>query len=161
MITKEAVDADFADVATFLRRELRAWGFDSHTSEVRVRALFMSSRRRFTLLREEGIIVAVGAMHPIETKRGSAYQMVVLVSSFAHPDRVRVLDRLSLFICNLLRSEGIHILISRSPDHPHIASLFNRYGVVTDSGIDGLRWGSTETTIANIFRERPEWRPSP
>jgi len=163
MITNEAVDTDFADVATFLRRELRAWGFDSHTTEVRVRALFLRSRRRFTFLTEEGAITAVGAMNPIETERGSGYEMVILVSIFDHPNRVLVLDRLALFICNLLRSEDIHLLISRSPDHPHIAGLFDRYGFVQEHPTDesNWRWGGTEATIANIFRERPSWRPSP
>lgn len=156
MILREATDADLPTLAPFLQRELTAWGFDAHTTTATVRALFRG-RRRYAYVTEDDAIVAVGTFHPFQTKRGPAYEIPIFVSSIDHPDKLRVMDALALFICNLLRSEGILHLISHRPDHPHIAGLYARYGFTIDKGADGLRWGNTETAIANILTARPEW----
>ncbi len=155
MILREATDADLPDLAPFLQRELTAWGFDAHTTTATVRALF-AHRRRYAYVIEDDAIVAVGVFHPIETERGPAYEIPIFVSSVTHPDKLRVMDALALFICNLLRSEGILHLTSRRPDHPHIASLYARYGFVQEEG-HSFRSVLTETPIANVLRERPEW----
>ena len=159
MILREATAADLPDLAPFLQRELTAWGFNARATVATVRALFMH-RRRYAYVTEDDAIVAVGTFHPVETERGPAYEIPIFVSSIDHPDKLRVLDALALFICNLLRSEGILHLITRRPDHPHSAGLHDRYGFLQEEGTD-IRYVLTETTIANILRARPEWRPSP
>ncbi len=159
VIVREAPDADLPDLARFLQRELTAWGFDAHTTTATVRALF-KARRRYAYVTEDDAIVAVGTFHPIETQLGPTYEIPLFLGSTTHPDRLRIMDALALFICNRLRSEGILHLITFQPDHPHVTGLFTRYGFVQPEGAD---WSSvkTETPVANILRERPEWRPSP
>ncbi len=160
MILREATDADLPDITTFIKRELTAWGFDVHTTTVSVRALF-NARRRFAFVTEDDAIVAVGTMHPIKTDRGPTYEIPLLLTSATHPDWLRVMDALSLFICNLLSSEGIQYLVSRQTDHPHVTGLYDRYGFSQFVSAGDYRWVRIETPIDVIFRARPEWRPSP
>lgn len=160
MILREATDADLDNVDIFLRRELAAWGFGNRTTDISARSLIRKGRRRFILVLEGRKIVAVGTVCPIKMDRGPTYELPLLLVSFTHPDWLRTMDALALFIGNLLRSEGIQYVVSRQAEHPHVAGLYDRHGFSPFVTERKYRWVEIEKSIAAIFRERPEWRLS-
>ena len=167
MILREATPEDLRPLAAFIKRRFDELGYAAVTTEAHIKS-WTSTGLRVVVLWDKGSIAAVLGAHPIETDEGKGSEITLLLTSDDHPDRLKALDAICLYACNLGASERRHFVVSRD-DLRHSGMFYGRDQVgmtaqeqgrdtITGKPAELYNTGDVRTIAAAILRRRPEWR---
>lgn len=118
---------------------------------------------RIVVLYDSADLVAALTAHPLETDRGPGFEIKAFVVDQDHPDRLKLLDALSLYALNIGLSAGRGIVVSRR-DRRIRGVVYGRDHLGMDAAQgDGsyiTQWGNAPDMMKRILDRRPEWRTS-
>jgi hypothetical protein len=163
VILREAVGKDYPSLARFLNVEVRRLGYEgAFTAQSLARTT--KAGLRLVALWDEGMIAAVLGASPIETDTGPGYEVQILVTNRRHPDRIKALDAIVLYACNLAVSERRYrILSERSPESTAVYYGRDYAGMPSTSPQGAVGYGNdgdARDILPVILKRRPEWRIS-
>lgn len=107
-------------------------------------------------------LVAALTAHRLETDRGPGFEIRSFVVDQDRADKVKLLDALSFYSCNIALSEGRHVVLSRR-DKRIPGTVYGRDLVdmeTQDHDAHILQIGDARAIIQRIFQRRPKWRTS-
>ena len=159
MILREATDADLRPLLALCKKVWTQLNIPHDTSVDRFRGL-QRQRFRIVVLWDADAMVAALIAHPLETDRGPAYEIKAFVADPDHPDRLRLIDALSLYALNIAMSEGRRIVVS-SRIKGLAATFYGRdlLGMaMTDRGFDLHQVGHAPDMMRRILGRHPEWQ---
>ncbi len=168
MILREATADDLSPLLALCRKVWTQLAIPFDTSLDRFRALQPHGFRIVVLYDSPPAsggtadLVAALTAHPVETDRGPGFEIKSFVVDQDRPDRVELLDALSLYSCNIALSGGRHVVLSRRdkriPGTVYGRDLLDMETQDHDAYI--LQIGDAQAIIERIFQRRPEWRTS-
>lgn len=165
---REAVPDDLPPLLRLCEKAWAQLGVPFDTSLARFRSLSAHGFRIVVLYdsppASDGAADLVAALtaHALETDRGPGFEIKAFVVDQDRPNRVELLDALSLYSCNLALSEGCHVVLSRH-DKRISGTVYGRdlLGMeAQDHDAYILQIGDAQSIIERIFERRPEWRTS-
>jgi hypothetical protein len=159
VIVREATDADLRPLHDLAVKVWAQLGIPYETSLDRFRALKRHSR--ILVLWHEDKLLASLIAHPIETDRGPGFEIKAFVVDQDQPDRLKLLDALSLYAMNIGLSEGRGIVVSRR-DRRIRGIVYGRdqLGMDATQGDDAYihQVGHAKDMMARILERHPEWQ---
>jgi hypothetical protein len=96
----------------------------------------------------------------LETDRGPGYEIITFVVDQDRPDKIKLLDAISIYACNIAMSEGRPVVVSRR-DKRIQAAVYGRDTLKMETREEPweiTQLGGAQAIIKNILDRRPEWR---
>lgn len=158
MILREATGADFRPLVILCKK---VWTQLVVPFEVDFKRLHRLRKQgfRFIVLWQDGELLAALGAHHAETDRGSAFIVSPFIVDLARPDRLKLLDALSLYAMNIGLSEGRSVVVSMS-DKRVPGGVYGRDFL----GMDAQDWGAHIYQIGHgsdmmkrILKRNPKW----
>ncbi len=160
MILREATDDDLPPLHDLARKVWTQLDIPFDTSLERFRAL-QRGRFRIIVLWDGKAMPAALIAHPIETDRGPGMEIATFVVDQERPDKLNLLDALSLYAMNIAASEGRYIVVSIRPRRTK-GTVYgrDRLGMETlPTHSDQVHQiGHSAGMMAHILARRPEWQ---
>lgn len=158
MILREATTDDLWPLMALCKKAWTHLGIPFDTDLPRFKK-WAAKVRTVVLYDDTGLTAALAARHA-ETDRGPGFEVVLFVVDPDASDKIKLLDAVSLYACNLALADQRPIIISRwRKTTPGV-----RYGrdlVSMDARDDGAdrvqQIGHAQTIAQRILARRPEW----
>jgi hypothetical protein len=163
IILREATGDDLLPLARLCHLAWTAGGITYDTTDVRDRfdRLRVQGTRIIVLYDGNAMLAALTA-YPIDTPQGPGHAVDTFVVHPDAPDKLLLLDALTLYACNIAMSERRPIVTSRRPKTATTTYGITQVGMdAQDKGGETLQTGAADVIIARILERRPQWRLSP
>jgi hypothetical protein len=141
---------------------VKVWGqlgIPVNTSVARFRAL-REQRFRIVVLWDGDALPAALIAHPIEAVRGPGYEIKAFIVDQARADKIKLLDAISMYACNIAAAEGRRVVVSARPKA--VTGVVYGRDVLRmhadDRPTEVYQTGDAQAIIKNILDRRPEWR---
>lgn len=161
LIIREARKDDVKPLVAFCNKVWTQLGMPWEATLDRVLRMQEQEFRTIVLYDGKGMVAALTA-HPIETDRGPGYEVPMFAVDQERPDRLKLLDAISMYACNVAMSEGRRVVSSpslKAVPGPAYGKEF--VGMESEDMGDSYRQtGDARDIIKAILARRPEWRTS-
>ncbi len=162
MTAREPTDADLESLVTFTRTELDRLGITHDATVERYRHMLATGYRVFVLFDDNQPVAQLSVVN-CETADGPGVQVVSVLVDRDHPDRLDLLDRVTLFALNAVITANRIRIVGR-----------RRYGLKgafygrDHLGMEAAEEKSTVTLTGDatqmreaIFARHPDWQAAP
>ncbi len=158
VIVREATDADLEPLLALCKREWTRLG-TPYTIDIDRLRRFQEQRFRIMVLYDGKEMVAAIMAHPRETDRGPGHTVDILVVLHKRPDRMALMDAISMYACNIAVSESRRVVFSVwRKTTPGVRYGRDLLDFDTDDQLgDVQQTGDAQAVIANILSRHPEW----
>ena len=160
LILREATEKDLPPLITLLNK---VWAQLDVPFKADLKSIRRLSKRglRVVVLWLDGEMVAALGAHHVETDRGPGFKVIPFVVDQNRPDRLKLLDAISLYALNIGQSEGRSIVASES-DKRVPGGVYGRDFLAMDAHDDGVghiqQIGYAPDMMARILERHPEWQ---
>lgn len=159
VILREATEADLRPLHDLAVKAWRQLKIPVDTNIDRFRRL-RDTGYRIIVLYDAGQLLAALIAHPLETDRGPGYTVAMLVVDHERPDRMTLLDAISMYACNIALSEGRTVVVSEwSKTTPGVRYGRDILSFDTEDAFERVRQtGDAQAVVANILGRHPQWQ---